>query len=151
MPGLSLYSPVGELTLFEEDGAIVALEWGWGGMQEPTPLLRKAKRQLESYFDADPAAFDLPLAPAGGAVQRRIWETLRAIPTGGTRSYGTIARQLETSARAVGAACAANPIPILIPCHRVLGKDGGLVAYSGEGGVETKRRLLRLEGALLDL
>jgi len=151
VPGLSLYSPVGELTLFEEDGAIVALEWGWGGMQEPTPLLRKAKRQLESYFDADPAAFDLPLAPAGGAVQRRIWETLRAIPTGGTRSYGTIARQLETSARAVGAACAANPIPILIPCHRVLGKDGGLVAYSGEGGVETKRRLLRLEGALLDL
>lgn len=151
MPGLSLHSPVGDLTLFEENGAIVALEWGWGREQEPTPLLERAKRQLEAYFDAGLSNFDLPLAPVGGSIQHRIWAALQAIPAGNTQSYGAIAERLKTSARAVGAACAANPVPIIIPCHRVLGKDGRLVAYSGEGGVETKRRLLRLEGALLDL
>lgn len=151
MPGLSLQSPVGDLTLFEEGGAVTALSWGRSGAQESTSLLEDAKRQLEAYFDGDREHFELPLAPTGTTGYRCIWSAIWEIAYGTTQSYGAIADRLSTSPRAVGAACAANPLPILIPCHRVVGADGSLVAYSGDGGVETKRRLLRLEGALLDL
>jgi len=151
MPGLSLHSLVGDLTVFEEAGSIVALEWGWGSEPAETALLLEAKRQLEAYFDRSRECFDLPLAPAGSAGYRRIWAALGEIAYGTTRSYGAVARTLSTSARAVGAACAANPLPILIPCHRVVGSDGRLVAYSGDGGIETKSRLLQLESARLAL
>lgn len=149
MPQLSLHSPVGDLTLSEEDGALVALDWGWAPGQDETPLLREARRQLEAYFDGDPAPFELPLAPAGSDFQRRVWKGMRAIPLGRTLSYGELAAKLDSAARPVGTACGANPIPIVVPCHRVIAANGALGGYSGEGGVETKQALLRLEGTLL--
>jgi len=145
VPHLTLHSPLGELTVFEEDGRIIALEWGRGaGTPSPTPVLAEAKRQLDAYFDDPTAGFDLPLAPAGTPFRQRVWEAMRAIPPGRTLRYGEIAQRLGSSARAVGAACGANPIPIIIPCHRVVGA-GSLGGYSGGEGPDTKRHLLALE------
>jgi len=149
MPQLSLHSPVGDITVSEEEGAIVAIDWGWGRDQAETPLLRRARRELLAYFDGKRTEFDLPLAPAGTPYQRRVWEALRRIPYGQTRSYAELARALRSGPRAVGSANGRNPIPIIIPCHRVIGADGALGGYSGDGGVETKRYLLALEGARL--
>ncbi len=148
---LSLHSPVGDLTLFEEGGAIVALDWGWGALQEPTDLLKQAAKQIQAYFDGDLTSFDLPLAPEGTDGQKKIWEAIASIPYGDTKSYSWLAKATGSSARAVGGVCGSNPIPILIPCHRIIASDGRLVGYSGGNGVETKQILLRLEGALLDL
>ncbi len=139
-----MHSPVGDLTLFAEDEQIVALEWGWGSVQEPSPVLVRAKAALEGYFDGESLPDDLPLKPAGSAYRQKVWAALRQIPAGETRSYGDIATVAGGSARAVGGANAANPIPILIPCHRVLGASG-LGGYSGGEGLETKRALLELE------
>ncbi|WP_298282731.1 methylated-DNA--[protein]-cysteine S-methyltransferase [Acidocella sp.] len=144
MPALSMHSPVGDLTLFEEDGAIVALEWGWGSVQDPSPLLTRAKAALDAYFDGGPWPATLPLKPHGTPYRQKIWAALRTIPAGQTRSYAEIAAQAGGSARSVGGANAANPIPILIPCHRVLGTQG-LGGYSGGEGLPTKRHLLELE------
>jgi methylated-DNA-[protein]-cysteine S-methyltransferase len=147
VPHLTLHSPLGELTVFEEDGRIVALEWGRGaGAGAATGVLAAAKRQLDAYFDDGTTAFDLPLAPAGTAFQKRVWEAMRAIGPGETRRYGDLAAQLGSSARAVGTACGANPIPIIIPCHRVVGA-ASLGGYSGGEGPETKRFLLAHEQA----
>jgi methylated-DNA-[protein]-cysteine S-methyltransferase len=149
VPHLTLHSPLGELTVFEQDGRIVALDWGRGaGPQSATRVLAEAKRQLDAYFDDPSAGFDLPLAPAGTPFQRRVWEAMRAIPPGRTQRYGEIATRLGSSARAVGGACGANPIPIIIPCHRVVGA-ASLGGYSGGEGEDTKRHLLAFErGAL---
>lgn len=151
MPQLTLHSPTGELTLTEEVGHIVALDWGRGPQefQANTPLLLEAKRQLEDYFDRKRTAFDLPLAPAGSEFHRQVWQVMCEIPFGETLTYGDIAKRLGAVARAVGTACGANPIPIIIPCHRVLGAGGKMVGYSGKGGVETKVALLQLEKVLL--
>jgi methylated-DNA-[protein]-cysteine S-methyltransferase len=142
---LSLHSPLGPLTLFEEDGALVALEWGWVEGHAPTPLLLRAKDQLDTYFAAKPVHFDLPTRPAGSQFQQAVWRQMSAIPFGETRSYGDLARALDSSARAVGTACGRNPLPIIIPCHRVLASDGSLTGYSAGEGVITKRQLLDLE------
>jgi methylated-DNA-[protein]-cysteine S-methyltransferase len=146
MPQLSLHSPVGDLSLSEEDGALVALDWGWGRDQTPTPLLKEAIRQLNAYFDGKLTDFDLPLAPFGTAFQKRVWQQMRKIPYGKTRTYGALAEKLKSGARPVGTACGRNTIPIIIPCHRVVGTST-LGGYSGAGGLETKAALLRLEGA----
>ncbi len=148
MPQLSMHSPIGDLTVSEENGAIVALDWGWGRDQETTPLLQRARDQLNAYFDGDPVDFDLPLNPAGSAFQRRVWKAMCDIPAGGTETYGSLAGRIEGIARAVGTACGKNPIPIIIPCHRVVAANS-LGGYSGDGGLDTKVALLRLEGALL--
>jgi len=145
MPQLSFLTPLGPLTLSEEDGAIVALDWGRGRDQEETPLLVMARDQLQDYFDGQRSSFDLPLAPHGSAYQKRVWAALCAIPTGETRSYGDLAASLGSVARAVGQANGANPIPIIIPCHRVVGAGGALGGYSGGEGAPTKRYLLELE------
>lgn len=148
MPQLSLLTPLGDLTLSEEDGAIVALDWGRGRDRAETPLLREAAARLHDYFDgAGCEGFDaLPLAPHGTPFRRRVWEALRRIPAGETRSYLAVAREVEClSARAIGGASGANPIPILIPCHRVVAADGSLGGYSGAEGQTTKRYLLDLE------
>jgi len=144
MSALSMHAPVGDLTIFAHDGAIVAIEWGWGSAQEPCPLLVRAKAALEDYFDGGAWPADLPLAPAGTAYRQKVWAALRAIPAGETRSYRDIAAAAGGSARAVGGANAANPIPILIPCHRVLAVDG-IGGYSGGDGIATKMALLNLE------
>ncbi|EFH12268.1 methylated-DNA--[protein]-cysteine S-methyltransferase [Pseudoroseomonas cervicalis] len=145
MPQLSFLTPLGTLTLSEEDGAIVALDWGRGRDQEETPLLIAARDQVQDYFDGQRTSFDLPLAPYGSAFQQKVWAALRAIPSGETRSYAELAATIGSIARAVGQANRANPIPILIPCHRVIGAGGKLGGFSGGEGAATKRYLLDLE------
>ena len=153
MPQLSLHSPLGDLTVSEEDGAIVAVDWGWGRDQEASALLRDARAQLQAYFDGALTRFDLPLVPAGSAYRRRVWDALCLIPPGQTRSYTEIAQVAGGAARSVGQAMGANPIPVLIPCHRVVGAGGtgglwatrGIGGYSGGEGLSTKRFLLQLE------
>ncbi len=148
MPSFSLHSPLGALTLSEEQGAIVSLDWGWGRDQTATLLLRRAADSLHAYFDGELDHFDLPLAPTGSDYRRRVWAALRRIPFGATASYAAIAREVGGSPRSVGGANAANPIPILIPCHRVVAADG-VGGYSGAGGLRTKQWLLALEQPLL--
>jgi methylated-DNA-[protein]-cysteine S-methyltransferase len=147
-PQLSYNSPVGDLTVSEDDGAIVALDFGRGMTQTPTPLLDEAVKQLAAYFEGSLTRFDLPLAPHGTAFRRKVWDLMRAIPYGSTRSYADLARNLDSAPRAIGGACGANPIPVIIPCHRVLAAGGRLGGYSGGEGAATKVALLRLEGAL---
>lgn len=144
---LSVASPVGTLTLTEEDGAIVSISWGGEAGGNGSPLLAEAARQLDAYFAGDLAEFDLPLRPAGSAFEQRVWAAMRRIPYGKTQCYGELAASVGSAARAVGGACGKNPIPIVIPCHRVLAK-AGLGGYSGRGGPATKQTLLSLEGAL---
>lgn len=147
MPQLSMHSPIGDLAISEEDGAIVSLDWGWGRDSKATPLLKEAKRQLEAYFDGKLETFDLPLKPSGSDFQKQVWKAMLKIPYGKTKTYGEIATKIGGAARAVGAACGSNRIPLIIPCHRVLAAGSGLGGYSGSGGVKTKTALLRLEGA----
>jgi methylated-DNA-[protein]-cysteine S-methyltransferase len=112
-------------------------------------VLQRAVDALNDYFDGQPLAPDLPLRPAGSAFQQTVWRRLQQIPPGATRSYGALAAELQSSPRAVASACARNPLPILIPCHRVIGGDGRLHGYSGGEGLATKAALLRLEGAAI--
>lgn len=142
---LSLHSPVGDLTISGDGGAIVAIDWGWVEEQTPTLLLLAARDQLHAYFDGKRLAFDLPLAPAGTAYQRRVWQALCEIPPGSTRTYADIARAVGGSPRSVGGANGRNPIPIVIPCHRVVATTG-IGGYSGGDGLPTKQWLLALEG-----
>lgn len=146
MPQLSFHSPYGDLTISEEDGVLVALDWGRSPFQEKTPLLEEAKRQLDAYFDGDLSSFDLPLMAVGTEFQKRIWAELLKIPYGKSISYSDLASRVSSHSRAVGMACGRNPLPILIPCHRVLGRDGSICGYSGGDGPETKAALLTLEG-----
>ncbi|SDW10007.1 methylated-DNA--[protein]-cysteine S-methyltransferase [Litoreibacter albidus] len=141
-----LDSPVGPLTLVEQDGAVVALEWNATGDVVRTGMLGDAVAQMSDYFAGNRQAFDVPLQPRGSAFQQKFYAALRAIPYGETRTYGDLATELGVSAQAIGQACGANPIAILIPCHRVLGA-AGLGGFSGAGGVEAKVELLKLEGA----
>jgi methylated-DNA-[protein]-cysteine S-methyltransferase len=149
MPQLSLHTNLGEVTISQDGDAIVALDWGRGRDQEATPLLLKARDQLQEYFDGKRLSFDLPLAPEGSAFQKRVWAALCAIPPGETRSYADIARAVGSAPRAVGGANGANPIPLFIPCQRVIAADGSLGGYSGGDGPATKRYLLDLESRAL--
>ena len=149
MPHLSLQSPIGALTVFEDDGAIVSLDWGRASGGDETGLLRAARDQLMAYFRRDLRIFDLPLAPPGTEFQRAVCRAMSGIPYGALRTYGDIAAAVGSAPRAVGGACGRNPIPIIIPCHRVIGAGGAMTGYSGHGGLETKRALLHLEGVTL--
>ena len=144
MPQLSLHTPVGDITVSEDEGAIVALDWGWGRDQEPTALLVEARAQLQAYFDGDLVQFTLPLAPYGTQYRQRVWSALCRIPPGQTNTYAELAAIAGGSARSVGTAMSSNPIPILIPCHRVVASSG-LGGYSGGEGLPTKIFLLALE------
>lgn len=142
-------TPVGAIGLEEENGAIVRLLLP--GAPAPriacheTPLLTEGKRQLLEYLAGVRRVFDLPLAPKGTEFYRSVWRALEEIPYGETRSYRDIAQVVgrPKAVRAVGQANHNNPIPILIPCHRVVGADGRLTGYAG--GLDLKERLLRLE------
>jgi methylated-DNA-[protein]-cysteine S-methyltransferase len=146
MPQLSLHTPLGPLTLSAEDDAIVAVDWGWGRDQTESALLCTGRAQLHAYFDRTLKQFDLPLAPSGTPYRHRVWATLRDIPYGETRTYAQIAATAGGSPRAIGGANGANPLPIIIPCHRVVA-TGGIGGYSGGDGIATKRFLLTLEQA----
>jgi len=148
MPYLAFSTPLGDITLFEEDGAVVSIDWGRAPGEQTSKLLEEARRQIDAYFDGELQDFDLPLRPEGTAFQVKLWNELRTIPYGKTASYGDIAHRIDSGPRAVGGACGRNPLPIVIPCHRVLASGGRLGGYSGMEGLDTKRFLLRLEGAL---
>ena len=140
---------VGTLTLVEQNGKLVRL--GWGDTPDdlpcknPTPVLAEAARQVTAYFDGTLREFNLPLAPLGTDFQQRVWWIMNKIPYGETWTYGELAKRANTAPRAVGGACGANPIPIILPCHRVLAANGGASGYSGKGGLKTKGSLLDIE------
>jgi methylated-DNA-[protein]-cysteine S-methyltransferase len=153
-------SPVGELLLTGDTSALsgVFFRDHRGGADsrvdaarlgppgEDDPVLELAASQLAEYFAATRCAFDLPLAPSGTPFQHRVWTALRTVPYGQTVSYGDIARRLDlapSAARAVGLANGANPLSIVVPCHRVIGADGSLTGYGG--GLARKQFLLDLE------
>ena len=140
-------SPLGPLTVFAEGNTLTALVFGDYGGWDDTPLFRETGRQLEEYFAGMRRSFSLPLDPAGTEFQLRVWRALCGIPYGTTVSYKELARRVDSPKgfQAVGQANGRNPLPILIPCHRVIAAGGGLGGYSG--GVERKRLLLELEGA----
>ena len=145
---LIVSSPVGPLTLTQEDQALTGLHFGehpQQGAEGPTPLLEKAARQLEEYFAGQRKEFSLPLAPKGTEFQLRVWQALLQIPYGETRSYGELAAMVGNpkACRAVGGANHRNPLSILIPCHRVVGTGGSLTGYAG--GLSVKEFLLKLE------
>jgi methylated-DNA-[protein]-cysteine S-methyltransferase len=147
-------SPLGELTLVARDGVLSGLYFP-GHWYMPTADVfgersergfEQAQQQLGEYFAAERAEFDLETAIAGDGFQRRVWELIDRIPYGQTTTYGEMARELgdATLARRVGGAVGRNPLSIVVPCHRVVGKDGKLTGYAG--GLERKRSLLELEG-----
>lgn len=142
-------SPVGSLILSQGANGLESLSWGDDeySYDNGTNILAKARSQLEAYFRGELKVFELPLAPRGTPFQQKVWHGLRDIPYGTTVSYGALAQRLGTGPRAVARACANNPLPIFIPCHRVVGASGALTGYSGGTGVDTKRALLGLEGA----
>ena len=164
----TLDSPFGKLLLRADDEAITRLTWlmdersveasssrkgtfpgaGQGANRPARQLLDEAISQLEDYFQGRRKDFDLPLAPAGTVFQQRVWHEMAKIPFGETMTYGQLAEKSESVARAVGGACGANPIPIIIPCHRVLGGGGKLGGFSGGSGPDSKRALLEHEGVL---
>jgi methylated-DNA-[protein]-cysteine S-methyltransferase len=155
----SMESPVGTLRIIANRTAVTAIEFDGprpgagsfagrpvGERDDRDPLLAETVRQLTAYFDHALTAFDLPLEPGGTAFQTSVWEQLQKIGYGETASYGEIATRLGMklgASRAVGMANGRNPIPIVIPCHRVVGADGTLTGYGG--GIERKQILLELE------
>jgi methylated-DNA-[protein]-cysteine S-methyltransferase len=138
-------TPFGPVTLHEKAGRISAVTWGGSGDGDPSPLLVTARAQLADYFSGSRRSFDLPLAMGDGAFGDFL-RLLMLIPFGETRTYGDLARRLKVPAQAVGQMCGKNRLPILIPCHRVLG-TGSLGGFSAPGGIETKVALLRHERA----
>ena len=150
MPRLTFDTPTGPFTVTEDGGAIIRAEWTAEGDppgRDETPLLIEARRQIADYYAGTRAAFDLPLDVQASAFQRAVCDAMLAIPLGETRTYGEIAKELNHPAQAIGQACGGNPIPLIIPCHRVMGAGGKLTGFSGRGGVETKVWLLRHEKA----
>ena len=137
-------SPLGAIMLSEQAGLLTRLEWHCA-VGPRSDLLDLACQQLREYFDGARQVFDLPL-DFGAGLQRDVRLAMVAIPYGETRTYGDLAKDLGVPAQAIGQACGANALPVLIPCHRILAATG-LGGYSGAGGVETKVALLRLEGA----
>ena len=149
-------SPIGDLRIVEREGSIVAIEFSpfqpsadgrpLGACSDDLPVLVEAVRQLTAYFARELTDFDLPLAPVGTDFQQRVWHQLSTIPYGDTASYGEVARGLgmtNAASRAVGLANGRNPIPLVVPCHRVIGANGTLTGYAG--GLVRKQQLLELE------
>jgi len=154
MPRTVVDTPIGPLGLIASDVALQGVVFDGRGIRPEgtSPVLDEATRQLATYFEGDLVTFDLPLELHGTEFQRRCWLALATIPYGRTVSYGEQARRLglgNEKARAVGAANGSNPLPIVLPCHRVIGADGSLTGFGG--GLHVKRFLLEHEGALLPL
>lgn len=146
MAELSFATPVGDLTVVADGEAVTTVSWRKAREPEEVPVLIEARRQLEAYFEERLTAFDLPLTVHGSPSQKAVCDVMAAIPFGETLTYGDIAKRVGLPAQAVGSACGGNPIPVIIPCHRVLGASS-LGGFSGGVGIETKVWLLRHEGA----
>jgi methylated-DNA-[protein]-cysteine S-methyltransferase len=150
-----LDSPIGTLRLVSDGEQLARIEFEGrycvdiGDIEDSDAVLAACADQLQDYFKARRRSFDLPLAARGTTFQHSVWEALQVIPYGEVRSYGDIARTIgkPTAVRAVGAANGRNPLPIVVPCHRVIGSNGSLTGFAG--GLEAKTLLLRLEGSLL--
>jgi methylated-DNA-[protein]-cysteine S-methyltransferase len=160
-------TPVGELLLTASDTALTGVyfptsrrgppptqraDWIEDDGRGPAgEILARTRQQLSEYFDGSRTTFELPLEALGSAFEHRVWNAVRAIPYGVTTSYGELARRLGdvTATRAVGAANGKNPIPIIVPCHRVVGAKGDLTGFGG--GLDRKRWLLEHEGILMKL
>lgn len=151
---IRLPSPVGTLTITATDSAVVFIGFGeltppvlppGGCIQRTTPFLETVRAELVAWFSGQLRRFSVPVRPAGSPFQLSVWEAISAIPYGECRSYGEIARAigLPGAARAVGGACNRNPVPIIIPCHRVVGSDGSLTGFAG--GLDNKKALLAFE------
>lgn len=151
---LRIHSPIGPLRLKGAANSLVAIYFGDASpnakeISKKPPLLQEVQVQLKQYFSGERKTFDLPLAPAGTAFEKEVWQALRDIPFGQTITYLELAKKLgdPNKVRAVGRANGQNPLPVIIPCHRVIGSNNKLTGYSG--GIERKRWLLQHEGALL--
>ena len=149
-------TPIGRLALEAEGDKLVGTYWAGSSERaskanqtKPGPVLREAARQVDRYFRGRLKRFDLPLEMRGTDHQKRVWAMMQDIPFGGTATYGGLAATLGSGARAVGTACGRNPIPVIVPCHRVLGSGGAIGGYSGGRGLATKRDLLALEGVVV--
>ena len=153
MPSRSVDTPIGTLGLVATEAGLSRVRWSAKGLPDAScTALDDAAAQLEAYFAGELTAFDLPLDLDGTEFQRRCWLALATIPYGQTVSYGEQSRRIglgPDSARAVGAANGQNPLPLVLPCHRVIGADGSLTGFGG--GLHIKRFLLEHEGALLPL
>jgi methylated-DNA-[protein]-cysteine S-methyltransferase len=142
-------TPIGPLWLAAGEGGLASIAFhGPAGARSGDALTRDAEEQLRAYFDGELERFELPLAPRGTDFQRRVWDAVAGIPYGTTTTYGALAASLGNprACRAVGAANGRNPLPIVVPCHRVIGTSGALTGYGG--GLEVKRALLALEARL---
>lgn len=143
-------TPTGPLSVTETDGMITAVKWHGPKTVGDSAVLHQARQQIDEYFAGTRTEFDLPLRVDGTDFQRAVCAVMSAIPFGETLTYGDISKQLKVPAQAIGQACGGNPIPLIIPCHRVLGASG-LGGFSGDGGglagIELKVQLLRHEGA----
>ena len=146
-------SPVGRLAIEANHDAVTRVRWASPGERTrdtaSSPLLKEAAHQLDRYFARRLRRFDLPLAAHGTDFQQRVWAAMRDIPYGETATYGGLAMALGSGPRPIGMACARNPIPIIQPCHRVLGSGGSEGGFSGGKGLPTKRQLLAIEGVVL--
>ena len=142
-------TPIGPLTIEVDDDALTLLEFGAIGKATPGGPARgvgaETARQLAAYFAGKLRQFDLPLRAEGTPFRKKVWQALRAVPYGQTRSYGEIAHAVDSAPRAVGGACGANPIAIIVPCHRIVGAGGWIGGFSGGDGCATKHLLLELE------
>ena len=146
MPKRTVHTPLGSLLLTEEDGHLTDISWSHIREESTTPLLENAARELHDFLGANRRGFTLPYKFTKGTVfQQKVWQEIAAIPYGEIRTYSQLAQTLGSHARAVGTACGKNPLPILVPCHRVVGKSGKLRGYSGGDGVLTKELLLSFE------
>ena len=149
-----LDSPIGRIRMVSDGEHLTAIQFGnmksatIAGNERSDPILKACSQQLKEYFTGKRRNFELPLSPSGTQFQQRVWDSLKAIPYGELRSYRDIAEGLHQpkAVRAVGAANGRNPLPIVVPCHRVIGSNGSLTGFSG--GLEAKRMLLKLEGAI---
>lgn len=144
-----IQSPIGVITIELIDDVLTYVNFGKIG--EATPgrpsrgVAAEAARQLKAYFAGKLQEFDLPLHAEGTPFRKKVWQALYEVPYGQTRSYGEIARKVDSAPRAVGGACGANPIAVIIPCHRIVGANGWVGGFSGGNGCATKSQLLELE------
>ncbi|MDA0654254.1 MAG: methylated-DNA--[protein]-cysteine S-methyltransferase [Proteobacteria bacterium] len=150
MTGKFVYaSSVGFLHIEENEHGVTSVSWKGPPARNPySPNQQKVQVWLEDYFQGHFRPPDFALASTGTPFRMQVWQLLLQVPAGQVTSYGELAKALDTSPRAIGGACRANPVPILVPCHRVVASDGSLGGYSGGKGLETKARLLRHEGVL---
>lgn len=144
-------TPIGLVTIETDDNALTLLGFGAHGKTTGALKNRIAEEvalQLNAYFDGKLVQFDLPICTKGSPFRQKVWQALCTVPYGETRTYGEIARQVDSAPRAVGGACSANPISIIVPCHRITGSGGWIGGFTGGEGCATKQLLLKHENVL---